>query len=398
MNTKKIISCVVAPLVITGLLAYSVNEYCVRKTEEWYPTSGVWRLYKNDVKDKGIALLNLSVKNGHMMMFGTSELNNSPDVKVTTVPTSFYPNQYLNREVDIVGKPGAETLINTIRLGSIKNIDRVPVVFISSFTWFRGKEYYKEGIQNNFSELQYLVFLHNSKISSKLKNAVSKEVYYYLNGSSTFREATFLSWLYSDECKTKRFFRLIFTPYFQARVNFMILKDNIKACRLMYKHYSQNQKKIVMLDWENDKIKAMENSKKISTKSKNTFYTYDEFARKLTKSKLVKLKNEMKNDKIDISNEYRFHNLFCSVANQINCKPLVILAPANGYYFDYVGLKKTTRNLYFNMMAEIQNRYNLPYLDMEYIEYTPYAFRDSAHFSSLGWFEINEKITKHFAK
>lgn len=398
MNTKKIISCVVAPLVITGLLAYSVNEYCVRKTEEWYPTSGVWRLYNNDVKDKGIALLNLSVKNGHMMMFGTSELNNSPDIKVTTVPTSFYPNQYLNREVDIVGKPGAETLINIIRLGSIKNIDRVPVVFISSFTWFTVKEYSKKGVQNNFSELQYLMFLNNDKISSELKNAVSKEVYCYLKGSNEFREATFISWLHSDEYKTKKMLKLIFAPYFKVRLNFMILRDNIKAYRLVNKYHSHYQKKIVMLDWEKNRIQAINSSKEESVDSKETFYTYEYFAKKLTKEKLAKIKNKMKNNKMNISKEYKFHELFCSMANQIGVKPLVILESVNGYYFDYVGLAKSNRQLYVDKIAPIHQKYSLPYLDIQYMEYAPYFFRDSVHFSSLGWFEVNEKITKYFAK
>lgn len=398
MNTKKFISCVVVPLAITGLLAYSVNEYCVRKTEELYPTSGVWHLYNNDVKDKGIALLNLSVKNGHMMMFGTSELNNSPDIKVTTVPTKFYPNQYLNREVDIVGRPGAETLINTIRIASIDGIQKVPVVFISSFTWFRGKEYYKEGIQNTFSELQYFRFLNNNKISTKVKNQVSQNVYYYLKNSSMFHEAMLLSWLYSDENKTKKVIRLALSPYFKARYVFMILKDNVQAFKLVRKYAFSYNKNKINIDWEKDKGKSIINAKEISDSSRKKFYTYSSFSTKLTDSKLNKLKGQMKNDKMNISNEYEFHDLFCSVANELGSKPYIVLASINGYYFDHLGLTIKRRNSYYTKMAEINKKHAIPYLDLQYIEYVPYLYRDSAHFSSGGWFEINEKITKHFEK
>ncbi|WP_418577504.1 D-alanyl-lipoteichoic acid biosynthesis protein DltD [Phascolarctobacterium succinatutens] len=398
MNTKKIISCVVAPLVITGLLVYSVNEYCVRKTEEWYPTSGVWRLYNNDVKDKGIALLNLSVKNGHMMMFGTSELNNSPDIKVTTVPTSFYPNQYLNREVDIVGYAGADTLINAIRLGSITNLGNVPSVYISSFTWFIDKEYYKEGIQKNFSELQYYKFMNNPRVSGETKKEISRAVVYVLDNKKMFNESILYAKLYSDNTFLKQLARVMLKPFYEARYAYLNFRDNIRAYKLVKKYQNKYRYQEKNIKWQEDRDIVAKQSRALCTTTPSEMFAYKKWYNWHKNNDIDEHKDKFIKSTVGDSKEYDYHELLLKVVSEEKIKPLVILTSANGYYWDFAGLAKSERIKYFDKCILLQEKYDIPYLNLAYMSYIPYTFRDQAHYTSQGWFEVNEKITKHFTK
>lgn len=393
MDCRKVLYCAVAPLVTVGLLCLGINEYCVRETERIYPTSGVWHLYANDTKDKGLALLNLSVKNGNLLMLGTSELNNDHKLKITNHPSYFYPNQFINREVDTIGKPGAETLINIIRLGSIDAIETVPVVYFSSLTWFRGKEYYKLGIQNNFSDLQYMQFLKNAKITNYLKQEVSKEVYYVLSNSKVHNETRLLAWLNSDNSVAKRLMCALLYPYYQSRYCYLRFKDNLKAYKLARDNKEKHIEHIKKLSYYNDYSKALDVSKQLSVDAKEGFNVY------LTKYQKVNIKKErkvFKNKTINISKEYYYHDLFLKTAQKLGTRPLIVLTSINGNYWDYFGFKKSYREYYYKSAEQLNNKYGMPTLNLESIEYEPYAYRDAAHFTTLGWLMINEKITKHF--
>lgn len=396
MDYRKIFYCVVAPLVTVGLLCIGVNEYCVKKTKELYLRSGVWHLYNNDIKDKGLALLNLSVDNGNLLMLGTSELNTEPKLKISNHPIKYFPNQKLQKEVDIIGYAGANTLINAIRIGAIHNIDKVPVVYISSFTWFLDEEYYKEGIQKNFSELQYMSFLRNPKIDDKIKKDLSKSVNYVLNHNNLFIEADLLSWIYSENTFIRVMLRYITEPYYFSRYLFLKFKDNIKAYRLVKKFKNTYNKNIKQLDEQKDLYYALIDSKSMCTSSVDSFYTYKTWYNWHKNRDLHKMRNQFSKSKMNVSKEYYYHNLLLKISNQINLKTYVVFSPVNGYFFDYAGLLSTRRNEYYSILSKMHKKEDIPFLNLKDMEYTPYAFRDNAHFTTLGWLKINENITKHF--
>ena len=169
MYKKKIFYNFILPIVLLIVLLVGIDKYIVIQAEKYYPTSGINHFFDNPVKDKGLLLLNLSIKNGNIIYFGSSELNTDKKLHITSNPVNQYPNQNVDKDIDIVGAAGAETLITLIRIGSLDNIQSVPVLFNSSFTWFIDEQYYTKGLLRQFSELQYYQFMKNDKIPIDLK-------------------------------------------------------------------------------------------------------------------------------------------------------------------------------------------------------------------------------------
>lgn len=400
---KKLMYCAVVPVLIVLVSLYAVNEYCIAKLDEWYPSSGVWHLYNNKVKDQGLALLNLSVKNHHMIALGTSELNNSADIQVISTMSNFYPNQDLKYEVDIVGGPGAETLVNTIRLGAIQQVDSVPVVFNSSMTWFGSEEYAKKGIEKNLSELQYYKFINNPAISNEMKAKVSHEVAHVVSSDSSFNELYVYSKLYSSSSKSllAKTVRMIVSPYYFGRICFLSLRDNINSFKLVRRNRGKYDSKVKQVNWEKDYEYYTNQAKSLMTGENGGFYFYDTYWHRMKNGNAkVWIENHNKYIRNNYSNskEYIYHTYFLEVAREVGAKPLTVLCAANGYVFDYYGLTHDKRITYFKKMAELQTEYALPYIDTQDLEYEPYAFRDDAHFSSKGWFEVNREITKRISE
>lgn len=395
MLLKKIFYTAIIPAALTMTVLVTVNQYCVSQTEKYYPTSGVNHLFDNKVKDKGLALLNLSVKNNHIILFGTSEFNTDPSYHIVTNPIDMFPNQYINRDVDITGSGGSETLVSLIRMGAIDNIENVPIVFNSSPSWYEGRFYIKSGLLSWFSELQYYAFMENGKISPELKGKVSAELARLLRGNSNFHEAFLFAKLHSKEIWYYRFARLMLSPYFVSRKQFLKFKDNINAYLLVKKYKGEYVPKIHKINWENERKRIDRQVSEYVVKDKAHeigFFAYQKWEDYYKKKKYTKDKNSRLKIPIDISNEYMYHDWMLQMASGADMKLLVSITSFNGYVMDHWAMTYDKRKLYYDKLVALQQKYNVDYLDLRDTEYIPYYYRDQAHYTSKGWLDVNEKI------
>ena len=396
---KKLLYGVVVPVLIVLVSLYAVDRYMVRKIVEWYPTSGVWHLYGNDVKDKGITLLNLSVENNHMIVLGTSEMKNMPEYHVLTCLTNSYPNQDWPYDVDIVGQAGAETLVNVIRYGAIKNIETVPVMFDSSMTWFVRERYPKAALQKNMSELQYYYFMDNPKISDDIKFKVSQEVEELTRRNTLFNELWLYAKIHSKESSVMKALDVILCPYYESRKWFLTYRDHWRAFHLLKNQKGKYHVRVHQFDWDKDEEKYTDQAKSLCFNTEDHFYIYKENWKRpwgSRKNNWADLKNHYSNLDYAHSSEYDYHKLFLDTAKDIGGKPLVLLCASNGYAFDYVDLNAAKRQVYFDRMRTIQEGSGMPYISTQSLEYVPYVFQDESHYTSKGWFIINREITKYF--
>lgn len=396
---KKLMYCAVVPVLIVLVSLYAVNEYCIAKLDEWYPSSGVWHLYNNKVKDQGLALQNLSIKNHHALMLGTSELNTNPNVHVLTDPTKFFPNQKVMREVDIIGYAGCDGLITAIRLGALTDVEKVPVIYNSSMTWFIGNEYYKAGIQRNISELQYYAFMDNPRVSDNIKHHISKEIAYETKSVGLFNELYFYSWINASDSITHKLLKGIFTPYFVMRKRFLILRDNLKAFKLVRKYKGKYSYQIHEIDWNHGEGFYTDQARKFSVTTKDAGNVYKwYYDNSIKKPQWDTFKNKFAKDDFVHSKEFLYHKMIMDVSRDIGLKPYTLMCSVNGYAYDYYGMGLQKRTAFYQKMENMQNDYRYPYLNTKFLEYMPYAFRDDAHFTSKGWFLINREITNYLSE
>lgn len=396
---KKLMYCAVVPVLIVLVSLYAADQYMLQKIYQWYPTSGVWHLYGNDVKDKGITLLNLSVENNHMIVLGTSELKNMPEYHVISSLTNSYPNQDWPCEVDIVGEAGAETLVNVIRYGSINGIDKVPVMFDSSMTWFVRERYPVAALQKNISELQYYYFMDNPKVSVDTKIKVAKEVEQITRGNALFNELWLNAKIKSSGALTDKLLRGVLEPYYRSRKWFLTYRDHWRTFKLLQHNKGKYHPATHQFDWEKDGSKYSEQAQSLCFDNSDHFYIYKENWKRpwgSRKNDWGKLKNHYSDLDYSHSNGYYYHQLFLRTAKELGGRPLVLLCSVNGYAFDYVGLGYSKRKVYFDKMTEIQEKEKMPYINSNYLEYIPYVFQDEAHYTSKGWFILNREITNYF--
>ena len=379
------------PITLVLALLFCINKYCCKEISKFYPTTDINYLYGNNVKNKGVILINESVKNNHILFFGSSELNPNPKLHVTTNPTLFYPNQYTNAKCDVIGNKGAETLDTLIRLGSIKNINTVPVIYSSSFTWFIGNEYTKDGTLSQFSELQYYEFMNNDKVPLKVKQIVSSELVRLMKNKNMFHEVFLFAWLNTDNGLFKKSLKFVLLPYYIGRHQFLLFKDVINSYRLVMHHKNKTKESYRKINWNAETDAAYLQCKDLCYNDKNKFYVYKTWYDANTK-KILKDKNSHLNYKTDASKEYLYHDMLLNTVNALNIQSIVVLNSVNGYYYDYIGITKDLRDNYYKKLANLQQFYNVSYIDLQPFEYEKYYFRDDAHYTSRGWLNINEKI------
>ena len=76
----------------------------------------------------------------------------------------------------------------------------------------------------------------------------------------------------------------------------------------------------------------------------------------------------------------------------MHIKPLLVILPVNGYYYDYTGFPQTARETYYSNIRNLADAYNAQLADFSADEYTKYFFEDQVHIGRKGWVLINESL------
>ena len=104
-------------------------------------------LDSNIIKDKGLYLLQRSLKKGDLLLIGSSELG----APVEQNPINIYPNNELLVNINKNGHAHQQCLLDGIMLGALRKDDSVnKIALIISLQWFEGSDIDKKGFQFNF--------------------------------------------------------------------------------------------------------------------------------------------------------------------------------------------------------------------------------------------------------
>lgn len=344
-----------------------------------------------DIKDKGQILLQKCINDDELIMIGSSELG----ADVPQNPVNMFPNQYFKSNVNRVGRAHAQSLLDSLKLGSLDINKENKVVLVVSLQWFLNSDIDKKGTQSNFSELQFYQYINNETIDRVDKVYVCERLVDLLSGEPAVGRAYLYAKLYnSDNLFAKGLFNIL-KPYYWIRENFLSLKDKHDTYRYL-KQENLIQKNILQIDWEKEKIRAYEMGREKCTN--NDFYVNDEYYDKYLKSSIGSLKNSSQNVNLMKSKEFADYELFLKICKSKNIKPYIVFMSTNGYYYDYIGINKNKRDDFYNKLADITQQYGVDYLDLRDMEYEPYFYADVMHLGWRGWLYVNEQITKHFSE
>src|SRR5699024_9805908 len=180
---------IILPILIAAGFTFGLNQYLNKKNIEMLHTKDLYMTLhdtKSLVKDKGVFVNNHLMRDGDIMMLGSSELSHS---------TKQHPDYYFNtgrtkNGVITIGRAYTQTLQDASIVGSLdNNISEKKVVLLLSMQWFMDKEGVSpHHFQTRFSPIQFYRFLDNPKISDDVKYRYAKRVNELLKNPGEYRD------------------------------------------------------------------------------------------------------------------------------------------------------------------------------------------------------------------
>jgi len=393
---KKIISFLI-PILIAIISVIAINDFLdkqiVNLVQEKNP-SLIGRNYGDLTKDRSAIIKNILSNKGDLFLMGSSEMG----VSVPQNSINFFPFSGADYNVSCFGRAYTQDLQQATVLGGTDMKENQRIALVVSIQWFESSHGMDAGdFVVNFSDIQFYNFLKNPKVSEENKIYYAKRVYQLLTGANKYYPEALYARLYYSENPLKNAIMLAFEPYY--KVNEYL--SNIKDKALIYKKLKelpdkQSNTELKTVNWkeEYDKVEK-ENSEIPST---NKFHLTDEYYNNRLAGVEDTLKGMDKNIDLVNSKEMDDYKFLLSVCKDLNMEPYIILPPVNGWYDDYLGLEKDTRDDYYNAVKGLANNDGLDVLDLSNYDYEKDFLVDVMHLGKEGWLKVSEEIYKHFNK
>ncbi|EPY2307764.1 D-alanyl-lipoteichoic acid biosynthesis protein DltD [Clostridium sporogenes] len=374
-----------------------ILNYSLEKKVNKFYSDDISAIYGNTVKDKGVILQKQSTNKNNLLMYGSSELG----VNIEQNPTNFFPNKGNEFVVDIIGRGHCQSLKHGINFGALENkLNNRKGVFVVSLQWFTDSGVEPDKFLMNFSEIQFYNIMHNKQVKKETKKKICNRVYNLVKGDKNFQHISIYCKLYNSDNSIENLLFIGMKPYYKLKELIAKTEDNIKSYKLVMKYKDKNKSKLNnhlnYIQWDKEYDKAEQQGK--NKTNNNEFYIYNEYFNKYFKSKLKKLKNSSQNTDILNSREFEDLNLMLDICKDINFKPVFILMPTNGRWYDYIGINKEKRAEFYKKVSNIIRKKGFEVYSYEEYEYQPYFMKDGMHLGWKGWLTVDETISKYYKK
>ena len=383
--------------VILFFTSIFILNYSLEKKINKFYSDDISAIYGSTVKDKGVILQKQSINKNNLLMYGSSELG----VDIQQNPTKFFPNKENEFVVDIIGRGYCQSLKHGINFGALANkLDNRKGVFVVSLQWFTDLGIDADKFLMNFSEVQFYNTMNSKQVKKETKKKICNRVHNLVKGDKNFQHISIYCKLYSSDNPIENLLFIGMKPYYKLKELIAKTEDNIKSYKLVMKYKDKNKSKLNnhlnYIQWDKEYDKAEQQGR--NRANNNEFYIYNEYFNKYFKSKLKELKNSSQNTDILNSGEFEDLNLMLDICKDINFKPVFILMPTNGRWYDYIGINKDQRAEFYKKVSNIIRKKGFEVYSYEEYEYEPYFMKDGMHLGWKGWLTVDETISKYYKK
>lgn len=383
------------PIISIFIFANIFNIVIDRKYKDLIESkdlTSIKHTYNQIIRDRGGMLKDQMKEDGDLILLGSSELSS----EVNQNPINMFPNNYADYDVSIYGRAYTQSLQHATILSNISNIgenDKVAIVI--SAQWFENST----GIDGsnfsvNFSEQQFYEFFKNEKISKENKIYYAKRISELLKGSEEYIEERIYSNLYYRDNITSKITLSLLKPYYNLKEYMLKTKDKVQTIKLLQNLDEKNEKTVKDIDWDEQyEIAEAEAEEKVTN---NDIYVEDSYYDKYLRDTYDSLKDRWKDIDLVKSKEMEDYKFLLDTFNEIGVKPLVILMPVNGLYYDHLGLVEEKRTEFYNTVEEIAKDKGFDVVNLQNKEYEKYYLKDVMHLGWKGWLKVDEEISKYF--
>lgn len=345
-------------------------------------------------RDQGMALQKEAAKqNNGLLIFGSSELGT---IDENTNPVNFFKDKNQNINVSIFGRGYCQSIIQAINISAMgKSLKGKKVVFILSGQWFTGSAISSDEFTMNFSNLQFYNMMFNNDINNSTKIKYASRVNSLLTNNDD-RAKTYAS-LDTKNNFLSKFELTMLKPYYKLKYLLLNSKDKANTIKLERK-YKESAKPITQnkeIDW-NLELKNAEMIAKTKANN-NEFYIDNSYYETYLKSKMSELKNSIKKENITHDSiEYKDFSLLLDACKQNSIKPLFVVVPLHGGWYDYIGFPKSERDIYYKRINQIITENGFEVADFSGKENEPYFLRDTMHLGWKGWVYLDKAMYDYY--
>lgn len=376
---------IIFPLILNKILD---NKY--EKLKNIKDISSIRHTYDHIVRDRGGILKDQMLEEGDLMLLGSSELNSEVDQN----PINIFPFKSADYEISIYGRAYTQTLQHSAILSSTSTLKSdSKIALIVSAQWF--SDLTGNNFCVNFSELQFYKLFENKKLSTESKKYYANRVAALLKSTDQYGEEAIYAKLYIKDDIVSKSILTILKPYYKLKEYMLETKDKVQSIKDLEELDDKNNNKISKeINWEEEYNKATEQG--AAKVTNNELNVDDEYYNKYIKDNYDKSKDGWKDRELLSYSELEDYKFFLNVSKELGVKPLIILMPVNGLYYDHLGWTLEKRTKFYDTLETIAKEKGFDVLNLQDKEYEKYYMVDVMHLGWRGWLNIDEEMYKYF--
>jgi D-alanine transfer protein len=338
---------------------------------------------------------------GVFPLYGSSEMSMIKDyhpAKVFTSETGFTPF--------LIGKGGSQTLIHVLNLAAQgENLKGKKLAIFLTPQWYGPGGIPQSTFGGNFSPLHAYEMLENKTLSVKAKQQIAERIlqfpealndYPYLKKrlESVSKESVEFSGRYAWQSMQD------LIDFLPSRMEYTSLEIEDLQKTIWYVEELPNQAKPQHSkgsrkpSWRALEAQAVEEAR--ASIGTNPFGMDEGFYKEHIEPKLKEKLDSDKEAKLYPSPEYGDLQLLLQVLKEQEAKPLFVIIPMNGRWYDYTGFSRSERQACYQRLNNIIKEKGFPVADFTPHEYDEYFLRDPWHLAWKGWLAVDQELEKFY--
>lgn len=330
-------------------------------------------------------------------VFGSSEFSSYSEFHPSRIfegkPTGFAPF--------LVGRGGTQDIIHALNMAALgDSLKDQKIAIILSAQWF-----YPEGISpgyfnQNFSPLHTYRMLYSDTLTKSTKKQLIERLLTFQN---TFNEHPTLQALLSQQLATRQrpSFRSVSLEV-RGRIEMagLEVKDALKTIRITrqlnpeYVARNVTTTAPVLPTWSVLKDKAT--GQGTAATQNNRFGILDTYYAEHIQKKLTENQGSATKAALYPSPEYEDLELLLQILNEAKAKPMFIIVPVNGSWYDYTGFPVEERQAYYARIEKMVKDNGFQVENFGDHEYDPYFLQDTMHLGWKGWVYVDESLDRFY--
>ena len=375
-------------LLLVAVIAVCVHFYAAAWSKEPHEALSWWT---GEAKYTSMETLKGSMDENTFPVMGSSELQHQKDTPFH--PMSVFAGQAVRPM--LIGAGYYQSLYHATALAALEPaLSNRKAVLIVAPQWFRRSGVKKEAYASRFSEENYLDMLANPAVSEEVKTYIADRTEELLSVDPKTLERVreyrerFLTApggaadTGKKETVYERFLR-------EKNRSNIALRESIYALL----HPSADGSGSKEPDFE-----ALRGEASLAGEEAcggNPFYVtkryYDHY--------IVKVMDDVKDEGIrtgySVSPEFEDFACFLKMCRDLAIKPLIVIEPVNGYWYDYIAFYREDREKYYDQVRALAEEYDAEIADFSDREYEPYFMEDTVHIGFKGWGDVCEAIYEY---